>query len=121
MTGTSKGMGRSIAAILAQAGAGVVVSSRKANFAKASVGKAELLIGHCPARPGQLATRNFGNGFRPNWVGSRRPLRRSGGCRTRPNSLNIATKTKILAKKQESQLEQDKGNKVKSRRRTSEI
>ncbi len=39
--------------------------------------KAESLITHCPGAPGQVATQNFGYGFRPNWVGSRRPLRRS--------------------------------------------
>ena len=32
-----------------------------------TVAKAELLISHCPARPGQVATQNFGNGFRLNW------------------------------------------------------
>jgi hypothetical protein len=62
-----------------------------------TVAKAELLISHCPARPGQVATQNFGNGFRPNWVGSRPSLRRSRS--DAPTFLSTATKTKIFAKK----------------------
>src|SRR5258707_15143834 len=40
---------------------------------------ADSLISHCPASPGQAAVQNFGNGIRPNWVGSRPSLRRSRG------------------------------------------
>ncbi|MEY2604738.1 MAG: hypothetical protein QOH31_2533, partial [Verrucomicrobiota bacterium] len=58
---------------------------------------AESLIIHCPARPGQVATQNFGNGFRPNWVGSRRSF--DGRGATRPTFLSTATKTTSSQKK----------------------
>jgi hypothetical protein len=58
------------------------------------VAKAESLISNCPARPEKVLTQNFGNGFRPNWIESRRSLRRSRSdtpyLMTRPTLSSVA-------------------------------